>query len=305
MKPTDFIPEKHNIGQAAQEMHVDHEIQMAREACYNSASNAIELHRMLKQVSEQQGLEAWASEKITLANDYLRTVKEWLEYELMSDFEMSVSEQSDMFESKEKVSEKAVSQSQRRAAGIALAAKKGDIPKKELQGASKEMSKMSKAELEKFAKTKEKGLPKKVNEADTGEADARKTTPSSKEAQDKTFDRFRERSKKEKEEHEQGSKKEVNENSFSPKGTYFYNISPDEEDEARKTGLRQNDSGRWYSTFNNEAANKKFGAGKYFQKKPDMDEDASVGGISAGAVATGAAGSLFGGKKKVIRRSSK
>lgn len=91
MKPTDFIPTAHPIGQAATNMHVDHEIQMAREECYHAATNAIELHRMLKHVSEQQGLEAWASEKITLANDYLRTVKEWLEYEIASKLQTSVS----------------------------------------------------------------------------------------------------------------------------------------------------------------------------------------------------------------------
>ena len=93
MKPTDFIPEKHSIGQAAINMHVDHEIQMAREECYHAATNAMELHRMLKHVSEEEGLQAWASEKITLANDYLRTVKEWLEYEIMTKLEQSVAEQ--------------------------------------------------------------------------------------------------------------------------------------------------------------------------------------------------------------------
>ena len=92
MKPRDFIKEEYNLVQAATEMHTDHEIQMAREACYRSASNAIELHRMLKHISEQEGLEAWASEKISLANDYLRTVKEWLEYELMSRLEGRVAE---------------------------------------------------------------------------------------------------------------------------------------------------------------------------------------------------------------------
>lgn len=84
MKSSDFARKQHNIVQAATEMHTDHEIQMAREACYNSASNAIELHRLLKNISEQEGLQAWASEKLSLANDYLRSVKEWLEYELMS-----------------------------------------------------------------------------------------------------------------------------------------------------------------------------------------------------------------------------
>lgn len=94
MKPTDFIvSERHPIGQAAVTMHVDHEIQMAREECYHAATNAMELHRMLKHVSEQEGIDAWASEKITLANDYLRTVKEWLEYEIMSKMETRVAEE--------------------------------------------------------------------------------------------------------------------------------------------------------------------------------------------------------------------
>jgi hypothetical protein len=61
----------------------------------------------------------------------------------------------------QELDEKAVSVSQRRAAGIARAAQKGEIPKSELRGASKEMANMSKGELHKFAATKEKGLPTK------------------------------------------------------------------------------------------------------------------------------------------------
>jgi len=64
------------------------------------------------------------------------------------------------------IDEKAVSKAQRAAAGIAHAARKGEIPKSELRGASKEMAKMPAGELKKFAKTKEKGLPKKVREED-------------------------------------------------------------------------------------------------------------------------------------------
>jgi hypothetical protein len=69
------------------------------------------------------------------------------------------------------MAEKAVSKAQRAAAGIAHAAKKGDIPKSELRGASKEMAKMPAGELKKFAKTKEKGLPEKVKEEDKEEVD--------------------------------------------------------------------------------------------------------------------------------------
>jgi hypothetical protein len=61
------------------------------------------------------------------------------------------------------LAEKAVSKAQQQAAGIALAAKKsGKTPAG--KGASAEMAKMSTKELEKFAGTKHKGLPKKVKE---------------------------------------------------------------------------------------------------------------------------------------------
>jgi len=65
-----------------------------------------------------------------------------------------------------KLNEKAVSKSQQQAAGAALAAKRGDAPKSKLKGASKEMAKMPTKELEKFAKTKHKGLPEKKEKTD-------------------------------------------------------------------------------------------------------------------------------------------
>jgi len=66
----------------------------------------------------------------------------------------------------EKVDEKAVSKAQQQAAGVALAAKKaGKTPPG--KGAAAQMAKMPKKELEKFAGTKHKGLPKhkKADEA--------------------------------------------------------------------------------------------------------------------------------------------
>ncbi|QEL26446.1 DUF3008 family protein [Bosea sp. F3-2] len=54
----------------------------------------------------------------------------------------------------------AKSASQQKAAGAALAAKRGDMKKSELKGASKSMEKsMSESELEKMASTKRKGKP--------------------------------------------------------------------------------------------------------------------------------------------------
>ncbi|TIS56962.1 MAG: DUF3008 family protein [Mesorhizobium sp.] len=56
----------------------------------------------------------------------------------------------------------ATSQAQQKAAGAALAAKRGEIKKSELKGASREMyESMSEAQLEEFAETKRKGLPSK------------------------------------------------------------------------------------------------------------------------------------------------
>ena len=61
------------------------------------------------------------------------------------------------------LTERAVSKAQQKAAGAALAAKRGNG---EAKGASKEMSKMSTKELEKFAGTKHKGLPNKKKKMD-------------------------------------------------------------------------------------------------------------------------------------------
>ncbi len=56
----------------------------------------------------------------------------------------------------------AKSKAQQKAAGAALAAKRGDMPKSRLQGASKSMAKsMTEKELEDMASTKRKNLPEK------------------------------------------------------------------------------------------------------------------------------------------------
>jgi hypothetical protein len=56
----------------------------------------------------------------------------------------------------------AKSQAQQKAAGAALAAKRGDTKVSDLKGASKEMyDTMSEGELEDLAQTQRKGLPQK------------------------------------------------------------------------------------------------------------------------------------------------
>ncbi len=58
----------------------------------------------------------------------------------------------------------AKSQAQQKAAGAALAVKRGDMPKSKLRGASKDMAEsMSEKELDEMASTKRKGKPEHVS----------------------------------------------------------------------------------------------------------------------------------------------
>ncbi len=57
----------------------------------------------------------------------------------------------------------AKSKAQQKAAGAALAAKRGEVKKSKLRGASRQMAtSMSETELRKMAKTKRKGKPERV-----------------------------------------------------------------------------------------------------------------------------------------------
>jgi hypothetical protein len=59
----------------------------------------------------------------------------------------------------------AKSKAQQKAAGAALAAKRGEIDESELKGASREMyQSMSEKQLEEFASTRRKGLPEHKDE---------------------------------------------------------------------------------------------------------------------------------------------
>jgi hypothetical protein len=59
----------------------------------------------------------------------------------------------------------AKSAAQQKAAGAALSAKRGDTPKSELKGASRQMvESMTEKELEDFASTKRKGKPEHVGD---------------------------------------------------------------------------------------------------------------------------------------------
>lgn len=84
MKPTEFIVENSVIAQEADDMHRDHEVQMARSQMYSAAQAAIEIHRLLKDISEIEGLEGWVQSKLTLASQYLESVRDYMKYEAVS-----------------------------------------------------------------------------------------------------------------------------------------------------------------------------------------------------------------------------
>ena len=58
---------------------LDHEVEMARSDLFSAAKNAQQVYSMIKDVSEDEGLDGWVQEKIIKANDYLNTIREYLE----------------------------------------------------------------------------------------------------------------------------------------------------------------------------------------------------------------------------------
>lgn len=57
----------------------DREVEMAKSDLFQAAQNAQKVFAMVKDVSEEEGLEGWVQEKIIKANDYLNTIREYLE----------------------------------------------------------------------------------------------------------------------------------------------------------------------------------------------------------------------------------
>lgn len=150
---TDEVKENDAMISDADRGEYDYEGDMAKDQLRTIEAAAEELKSIL---SDEENLPEWVQKKITLAAEYVDTARDYM---------LAKHEES----GEETLDEKAVSVKQRRAAGIARAAQKGEIPKSKLRGASKEMAKMSKDELHKFAATKEKGLPEKKGKKKTKE----------------------------------------------------------------------------------------------------------------------------------------
>lgn len=85
MNSKDFLTERSDLPEKALSMDLDHEVQMARQQCYNAAKDAIRIHSLLKSVSEMEGLEGWMQSKITKAAEYLSAVADNLEYDQIED----------------------------------------------------------------------------------------------------------------------------------------------------------------------------------------------------------------------------
>lgn len=72
-----ILSEAHEVKLAVKD---DHEVSMAQAELYRLAKDAIALHNML---DEMRNLEGWVSAKITLATDYVGTVRDYIEHELV------------------------------------------------------------------------------------------------------------------------------------------------------------------------------------------------------------------------------
>jgi len=57
----------------------DHEVEMARSDLHQAHKNSSKIHKLIKNVSEDEGLEGWVQAKITKAADYLNSVRQYLE----------------------------------------------------------------------------------------------------------------------------------------------------------------------------------------------------------------------------------
>ena len=73
---------KEGLADLAGRAEADHEVQMARADLYKIAKYAIKLHDMLKDVSEERGMEGWQQAKITKAADYIGSVYHNLDYDM-------------------------------------------------------------------------------------------------------------------------------------------------------------------------------------------------------------------------------
>ena len=59
--------------------HTDHEVSMAKSQLLSSVKSSVRIAKHLKDLSEDKGLEGWVASKITLAEEYLQTVADYMD----------------------------------------------------------------------------------------------------------------------------------------------------------------------------------------------------------------------------------
>ncbi len=136
----------------------DREGEMAKQQIHTIMRAAKNLHKML---GDDDNLPEWVQKKITLAQNYIDGVADYL-----------ASQRAEAGE-EDPITEKAVSQQQQKFMGMVHAMQKGE----KIKGASKELKKVAKEMPKKAAKdyaaTKHEGLPKKVKEESAEEPKAK------------------------------------------------------------------------------------------------------------------------------------
>ena len=83
------------LGELADGIERDHEVQMARAEVYKMAKYTVHLHKMLANVSEAEGLEGWVQSKITKAAEMIGSVYHHLDYETNAPDAMAEGKKSD------------------------------------------------------------------------------------------------------------------------------------------------------------------------------------------------------------------
>ena len=61
--------------------HTDHEVSMAKSQLLSSVKSAVRIAKHLKDTSETEGLEGWVASKLTLSEEYLQTVADYMDGE--------------------------------------------------------------------------------------------------------------------------------------------------------------------------------------------------------------------------------
>jgi len=70
---------KEGFGDDARRIEADHEVQMMRSQLFRIARDAMQLYDHLGSINPDTDLPSWSQKKITLSEDYIRTVLEFMQ----------------------------------------------------------------------------------------------------------------------------------------------------------------------------------------------------------------------------------